>query len=375
MPGEANFLAALQIIIIDIVVEIGVTHHLDPGEIETFAIRPPADALRRRCRIIEKLAVIAAIQVHQVYRRMVIGVSHCVYYPFAVRGNCRRKIHVAALAGVIRGQGARCAQTLREHFLPVRVITDIEFVFPFAPQFGIIAAQRAARRAAYQERPPAPAVFKREIGQFFASVFFCDESGKAAPEQIGDVPIRKLLSVVRRMADIGKVILQHRHAQHHVGCGRPVASAAGQFGFLIHRQAFDQPDRLEHVGKIQVAEYVLQHFRKTVHHIHLDNVRVFVGDQQPHPVVIIAGAENGFAVRLGDEERDQVIGQRCRPSIGVVKRINKNDIGAFMRLRLHTRRQPGMHVFCKRGHPLCQSFFSLVKMDQKMRGTQRVPGK
>src|SRR3989338_1134955 len=117
MPGEANFLAPFEIVIIDVVVEIGVTHYLYPGVIDALAVTSPCNALPGRGNIIDELAIIAAINVHQVYRGMLIRIPDRISYLPAVRRNCRRKILISAPVGSIWRQGARSAQAVIKHFL------------------------------------------------------------------------------------------------------------------------------------------------------------------------------------------------------------------------------------------------------------------
>ena len=96
----------------------------------------------------------------------------------------------------------------------------------------------------------------------------------------------------------------------------------------------------------------------------MEDVRVFVREDQPQPVACVA--DDRIGARAGGRDLDQVVGHRRRPAVREIRLVDKNDVDAHAGAS-EPRFHLGGNLLGNGGEPLRDRFFPLVKMDVESR--------
>lgn len=148
-------------------------------------------------------------------------------------------------------------------------------------------------------------------------------------------------------------------------------SAGGEFTFGIDGQPFLAPDRLQPVIHDDVAEHFPQQPGKAAGHIQLDDVGIFVGEDQFQPV--LGMATELIRVGRGGGKKYIVIGKGGGFPEHLVRNIGDDDGGTDSRFVAEERGDGGINFFTGQGGLLGDLFLVLMKKNPEVRGGDDAP--
>ena len=123
------------------------------------------------------------------------------------------------------------------------------------------------------------------------------------------------------------------------------------------------------VGQVDIAEDVVDHPTEAGVDLNVDDVGVFVGEQQA--LVVVVGGEGRVGQGRGGEQVDQRPGERGGPAVGRVGVVGDHELDGAGHLPAEENRQVAVHLFGHGGHPPTILFEPLGEMHVEVFGFNR----